>query len=497
MSTGRGCDGYEDVDSKKGKTGLKTISKVSPVAAVPFTWQLLPGDDAERQHFHFFQSVTTSDLAGFFDFGFWSCGTLQVSHLYPALWHAITAVACVHRCFISRSAPLSSSQDGENPQLLEFALKQFNKAIKSLSLLMSGRDLGQLDKLVVLTTCILFTCLCSMEGRQTHAFMHINNGLKLLHQWNTKQGGLRGPQSDLTVDMLVLMFSRLDTQVRPYIAGQEVVLQWTEDQIFVSSAKASFKTLLNAYVDLEMLFNGLMQLFLSAYCRVPDPKFLEQREEYIQDFADWDTRLVTYLGTVPCNADSNALRILSLRRMFAEALLAMDMTKGELAHDDVLSVFAKTLDIVEEMLPTPVQHTEDGVKGSAFPRPPTFSLATMVVEPLYWIGVRCREPIIRRRALRLLQLNPRREGICEGMTAVKIVEQVIEMEETGCPQSGRSSPNHTTIGTCTTGRWICDNHRVAVCQFLLVTERQLRLQMWTVKDMALSRPGTEMLCSWW
>lgn len=47
------------------------------------------------------------------------------------------------------------------------------------------------------------------------------------------------------------------------------------------------------------------------------------------------------------------------------------------------------------------------------------------------------------------------------------------------------------------GKWVCEKHRVVETQFLLFTERQIKIVIWTGEDCELSRKGREMVLTWW
>lgn len=60
----------------------------------------------------------------------------------------------------------------------------------------------------------------------------------------------------------------------------------------------------------------------------------------------------------------------------------------------------------------------------------TFSFEMELVIPLYLTALKCRDHVVRRRALALLSASPRREGFWDSRLAAKLAERVVEMEET-------------------------------------------------------------------
>ncbi|GLA27993.1 hypothetical protein ACMYSQ_006873 [Aspergillus niger] len=481
-STGRKCDGYNLIPQKPPTPALGLMQ-------MPSYWELVSGDRVETESFRFFHSVTTPNLAGFFDQGRWARRLLQISHQYPVLWHAMTAVACIHRDFMTNTTPITVSRSQDSLQV-RLALQQWNKSIQRLQELLSERVLTKFDRLVILSVCILFITMASLQGRQWQAFVHINSGLKLIHQWNFADRGKSQRDEDLDLDVLLVLFTQLDSQARPYLPSLSNSLHWTDKQIILSPSTIPFKTLLEACVALEVHFNSMMQIFTSnsIYIKGPDAGIQIKKQQCLVDLTEWDARLDKYLETTPQPEDGKALKLLYARRRLAQVALSMDLTKGELAHDDFVEDYAYMLELMGCILEDPMNSLDSQPGSIDRPQKMSFRLETITTEPLFLIALRCREPTIRRQAIRLLRQYPRREGICEGLAALKIAERVMEIEE-----ECLTSPEIA----CAQGKWICENHRVTWLQVFLVHDRQARTVMHTREDLLRGRPGREILTTYW
>ncbi|SPB45567.1 unnamed protein product [Aspergillus niger] len=412
-----------------------------------------------------------------------------MSHQYPVLWHAMTAVACIHRDFMTNTTPITVSRSQDSLQV-RLALQQWNKSIQRLQELLSERVLTKFDRLVILSVCILFITMASLQGRQWQAFVHINSGLKLIYQWNFADRGKSQRDEDLDLDVLLVLFTQLDSQARPYLPSLSNSLHWTDKQIILSSSTIPFKTLLEACVALEVHFNSMMQIFTSnsIYINGPDAGIQIKKQQCLIDLTEWDARLDKYLETTPHPEDGKALKLLYARRRLAQVALSMDLTKGELAHDDFVEDYAYMLELMGYILEDPMNSLDSQPGNIDRPQRMSFRLETITTEPLFLIALRCREPTIRRQAIRLLRQYPRREGICEGMAALKIAERVMEIEE-----ECLTSPEFA----CAHRKWICENHRVTWLQVFLVHDRQARTVMHTREDLLHGRPGREILTTYW
>ena len=62
---------------------------------------------------------------------------------------------------------------------------------------------------------------------------------------------------------------------------------------------------------------------------------------------------------------------------------------------------------------------------------PIFFMDVSIVSPLFSIAHRCRDPIIRRRAIALLYSAPRQEGLWHSVITARVAERIMNVEETG------------------------------------------------------------------
>lgn len=85
----------------------------------------------------------------------------------------------------------------------------------------------------------------------------------------------------------------------------------------------------------------------------------------------------------------------------------------------------------------------DKSHGSSQDRP-VFTAAVDIVLPLFLCSARCRDPSTRRRALAMLRVCRRKEGIWDSSACASVCETVIELEERGALPDG-TIPEHARI----------------------------------------------------
>jgi hypothetical protein len=131
-------------------------------------------------------------------------------------------------------------------------------------------------------------------------------------------------------------------------------------------------------------------------------------------------------------AKQDALNILLVHYKVIYIWMRVCTTAGETATDSYYTDF-------EELVHYAEQIAKPGV-GMATPQPLSFDM--QILGPLYYTALKCRHPAIRRRALEMLQLAPRREGLWNAHYAYVTAKRVIELEERHL--NGQELPDETS-----------------------------------------------------
>ncbi|OJZ81623.1 hypothetical protein ASPFODRAFT_172599 [Aspergillus luchuensis CBS 106.47] len=475
-STGRKCDGYQDPRAKQIIRRKAESAQPHGMLQVPSAWSFIGDKPIDHEHFHYFQVVTSPTLTGLFNSGFWSYTLLQVSYSYPALWHAITALASLHRDFLEDVAPLAIARACSTARV-RFGLQQHTKSIQSLRELISKPRLTIHDRMVILATCVIFICLLSLQGFHSQAMAHVASAMVLCQQWN------REFQTDShaseAIASVILLLAQLDSQVRQIFLVQGLPVPWTT-QFELPVSEGCFTSLDEAHVSLEIKVNNNALKLLTSGIDISAPEALAKKEDCLHEFRQWKSKLETYLAVSPHERGTIAANVLYLRRSYAKVMLSLDPTKGELAHDEFIEDYAQMLDLASSILEglnNPLAEKSD--TGSK-PAKRHFSVESTVTETLFLIGVRCREPTIRERALELMRLYPRREGMCGTMLALSLGETLTGLERTAC----QTSPP----GSCSEGPWVCADHRVTKIQCKDVSYQKVAILLRTAGE---QRRGSE------
>ncbi|PMD12203.1 hypothetical protein NA56DRAFT_587606 [Hyaloscypha hepaticicola] len=454
-STGRKCEGY-GARTNDALVPLGHDVFLDPITRLPFAF---PCDDRQERHaFQFFCTKTASEIAGFLPTDFWNKLILQASHTDPAILHAVIALGSAHETY-EREGPghfrntLAARQS--------FALQQSTKAIKHLRIQLSS-GVPQSGESVLLS-CILFICLETFQGNHEAALAHLESGLKILGSWLHEDGQpvissdyVSRPTRQFLEEELVPLFTRLDVQATTFLTSRslrELSPRSSTTQPIMPTRFKSLGDANNHLADLVhwmlysnngahnmmywMVNNPLAQLNIpppetttpgGSIPPIPDAvlkKIMKIETEHKRILEQWLTALNFFLKENN-NLDTKDLRgALMLKILYTSTTIikAASLYNHDLEYDKYIPDFERVITLAESLIKS---HTNATDKHT-----PLYSFEMNILPPLHYCSTRCRDPILRRRALALLEDTPRREGMWDSAMLAAIARYIIEQEEAG------------------------------------------------------------------
>jgi hypothetical protein len=131
-------------------------------------------------------------------------------------------------------------------------------------------------------------------------------------------------------------------------------------------------------------------------------------------------------------AKQDALNLLLVHHKVIYIWTRVCTSAGETATDFYHTDFAELVDFAEQIAKP--------AGGIVTPQPLSFDI--QILGPLYYTALKCRHSAIRRHALEMLQLAPRREGLWNAHYAYVTAKRVIELEERHL--NGQELPDETS-----------------------------------------------------
>jgi hypothetical protein len=450
----------------------------------------------EKRALEFFRSRTSTELAGCMISELWSSFILQAAYHSSAIKHAVIGLGALHEGF-QRWDPTRSNS---------FAVQQYSKAIRDVSNLRPSKPNEALD--VALLCCMLFAAFESLRGYYKSALTHIGSGMKLVtarqncHEYEKQRSHswrlirpifvcLDTQAMEVCDDLLCssdMAFEKLDALILPntFTSIEEASNSFTIYRNHVLRFFQKYESLLNPeiiaeeapkvrteHVNFARYFQHWCTVFNEANFPEHHPQVLiiQMYMTVVKmiatlvpspDETKWDASskyfdLVVTLGEEFMHQRGSSQRITPL---------ALDSTSWSVNQSDLrdskrdrTGSNCSSCDRSTDSNYHPNSTSSDtSITTSSFwnselpeleaPNEQNFTLAHGIITPLYMVCTRCRDPSIRRRALRILQTCNRKEGIWDSTQSALVAKRVIQIEETaagGFISEASQIPSHARI----------------------------------------------------
>jgi hypothetical protein len=380
----------------------------------------------------FFHKNLAAKLDGQFDSKFWSKLVLQLSHSEPSVRHAVSAISAFYQD-VESSLRHPAGYINANPE----AQQEWNKATKSLSARIQAHPNCNL---VPLVCCLLFTCIEFLRGNVESSMLHVQSGFNILAALLPNSDAASGLGSNFSSndlkaikDHIVPMFSSLN--VLCSLAGR------ITPPIYTPTAKndsphedfADSRRRLVEISDTCIRFIGEASLKAARF-QIDVEDFIEQikLQTRLDAWCDQLDELLERMQAAGTTAKRDALNLLLVHYKVIYIWLRVCATAGEMATDSYHTDFDELVHYAEQV----------AKPGMGTGTPQSLSFDIHIMGPLYYAALKCRHPAIRRRALELLQLAPRREGLWNAHHAYATAKRVIELEERNL--NGQELPDETS-----------------------------------------------------
>jgi hypothetical protein len=395
----------------------------------------------ERQYFDLFCARTGYDIFPTFDSGRTRERLLESCHFNPAIRHAIVALGALDKTAelvqsFDKMSLTPVERDAAANEHHKNALKQYVKAVKHMAADASAK---KPDLRTMLLTCLLILAFESWTGNMDLALNQVHAGIRLIQEWreeykNDQDKFTRlSPAPYVVEDDLIQIFCRLAVQHSFFADGHAPELHavlGNEGPRFTRSMPETFSDVFEA----GTYYNGIIRrgVYLitthSAYLG-PDVRkdseiwlwAMKEQEEIQADVWRFNKAFEPVLQKVTDGPEKHYALFIQLSLAIGYIGLCTHLATDESIHDQYNPVYKRVVYLAKEVMKElPVTNKT---------RPSNFCFDTRVIVPLWVVGLKCREPTIRRDAINMLLSNPRREGIWDSVFAGKVLQWAMAVEE--------------------------------------------------------------------
>lgn len=428
-SAARTCKGYQTPNAiRPSSLPVKITYYVPPPQHLSISLVPFQGNEKERRAFAFFCERT----AKCFQSEFSSLHLLRAANEEPAIRHAVIALGGIHEF-----RGLEKERLNGIPPTDPFSERQYGKAITLLlnSTQMSSKQSTE----VFLLSCILFACFESLRGHIKSAITHVTCGLKLLHQ--TETADTLASFAYVPQKTIRSLFTRLDNQMME-LGGSLLLTMLREKERLAppfSELKdpETFKNLEGAYESFDIFLNRTLHVHRTLEMLLADPlgfsdpetlllKIETERGKCLQYLDRWSRAFNHHFirdGPQHERSSDYNIYVLQIWRVTAKLLHSVKLTDTEETWDQFQPEFNTIVTLAEALVETSY------ITNTSSQGIPSFSFHLGILPPLFLTSIRCRDLIIRRRAVHILSSSRRCEGMWDSHLAATVARYVIDAEE--------------------------------------------------------------------
>jgi cholestenol Delta-isomerase len=409
----RTCDGYTPdtrLSRRRLAVAVRELNALGPASRV--LSGPLPGDDTLC--FDLFRLRTAPMTATLFPSNFFLLDLLQAAHVEPAAWKAAVALGVLHRKWECASA--------ERRGLVEIQTAKFSR--QAMGLYAGAVSLTQRvrDPKLAVSLSVALAAVANLGGMWQDSQVHVRSGLRLLLQILNERPAERHHldnviQSLVKLDIMAMTFS---DDSAPYAYDQ------FDSAYAALGCRAAASSLDGAASDiLPLLRRALLIDGAREDGRLSEAQVLAAQAKLQHLTSLWEQntrRLLDEAARRTRNAErAKSRRLVNCLNLYHATLRILVATTwpGPEIRWDACAVYFERIVSAAEVISG----------ATSFPFSFFLSLEPGIVMPLFLTAIRCRHPVIRRRALTLLKNLNWQEGMWNSDGAAAVAEKIVVAEE--------------------------------------------------------------------
>ncbi|KAL3452708.1 hypothetical protein BJX65DRAFT_292714 [Aspergillus insuetus] len=409
----------------------------------------LPGKTSdERRCFDVFQNRTIPMVV------------LQMSQSDPCVCHAVVAFSALHEGTLRQQRHWAHTRSLD-VRHRDFALKQYGRALSSLAARLRSNDPQM--RYVTLVCCIVFVLFELLNDNYSGVLVHLQNGVNVLTNTTGEParasiiGGAihpSGSNSHRFDAALRRTFAHLDVQSIYFDRASRAMNIYPSygDPVNLDDCPVWFDNLYGAKETIDPLLNNVLAIWRVSQMILRD-KDARSGPAYENLLAE-QHRMRTYLARhvtaftqfltrhPPVTArDLRSRDVILLDHIVLFMNVEACIGLSEMVFDAWHAEWTQTVNLIEKIIRSAI--AEFG-SVSALPNV-VFDLEINL--PLGWVVLKCRDPVLRQRALDLQRLWPHSEGLHPTAFLMNMGQQVSNIEQEGMDPLTGVIPEEARIRT--------------------------------------------------
>lgn len=341
---------------------------------------------------------------------------LQISHSEPSIKHMVVATASLHEGVY---LPLCESWRAKT-----LFSRHYSQAV---ALLTQANKPPSLD--TILTACLLFISCENFQGSTMAGLSHIKSGLNLLKDWKSTRS--LANVSIGSVDWLIRsriepILERLREQTsiyRPSRTGKHSASSNDPDIMSCSPVVRS------SFHDLFVARDKLLEIIQWTLNCTKSPQKKSYKARIQEELENWENAVESYTQNLLEQDSIESRTVLALRvhHRLVSILVETSIAASPAVFDNFQKDFHRILEDCDHI----IKHHDSGLSGAYSEQAGRMTLLEYdfgMIPPLFSTACRCRDPGLRRKAIRLLRYLHRSEGLWDSCSAAQIAEGIVTGE---------------------------------------------------------------------
>jgi len=389
--------------------------------------------ESEARYFNCFHDGVSRLLGFCWDAKMWPGSFLRESE---SSWPIRKGVIALGALDLTSKVGLSQIRDGVKKENITenyiFALQQYNRFMKGMHQVLNAGDLR-----TKLLASIIVICFESYLGGAEAVSSQIRIGVRLIEQWKHKHARpgihpLLSPAPNVIEDELIILFERLNITNRKesqgdalseqeYLMGKEIIANMPKEFSSISEARM-YETLLHIRTTQFLAaHDDKSSDALLIWDRIAGKLSLStvlELKELKNDFDRWAQAFDPLFkdALTPGKSEFRAAAIQRAHYLVEVIVFEQGLHVDEVCFDYFHNEFVEMVGLAKALLVSEESN---------------FTLSTHSVVVLDLVATKCRDPELRREAIRLLIDRPRREGFFDSVMVATICQWVVDIEEEG------------------------------------------------------------------
>ncbi|CRK42799.1 hypothetical protein BN1723_005422 [Verticillium longisporum] len=488
------CDGYDSFAraaaaadaAQKVAPAVQRLRRLAPAPArldiriLLEPTEVLFRDEHEKRFFTTWCDTRKLIGGGLFEDDLWERTMLQLSHEWPAVRYAIMSVGAIGKSLHKGFVPTTHQEMAAHGPEYGQALSYYGRALSDVR--RPTADPSSLRATVV--CCLLFVCFEVLHTDCRAAYAHLDNGQLLMHEMTmrARSSGIRSNivESEALEREFLQIFQRLIHQtwsygvIRPPLMAQieaqaaprQPQTMWCcrggpKNHRVIENMPGSFDDFSEArrwwevtqhaathtsHVVFRVSHNGLGSLFSGnsesiktameeatyGHMATEDDLFGNRHgrsRHHVDSVERWWLGFRPLWEAVQAVKDQDEARYLQGAHLRVQYLNLYASVMSPLGCDypsvvAMTPIYSEIVSLSSEILPRQRDMFGAVTQGDIF------SMDSAVTFPLFQASMRCRDANVREAAIRLLQENPRRDGMWDSrmFEALVVQNRTLEVE---------------------------------------------------------------------